>query len=82
MRADFYGQCASYTDLAAAIANQQLLVGPMTEDELRRAIDSPAKLVGSEVEPGLAERLVQAMKDERGGLPLLQHALLESWNHR
>jgi len=82
MRADFYGQCASYPDLAAAVGDQQLLVGPMSEDELRRAIDLPAKLVGNEVEPGLTERLVQAVKNERGGLPLLQHALLELWNQR
>jgi hypothetical protein len=56
MRADFYGKCAAHPGLAAALSDHQVLVGPMTEDELRRAIERPARLVGCEFEPGLVER--------------------------
>ena len=45
-KADFYGQCASYSGLRAAIADHQSLIGPLSEEELRVAIESPAQLAG------------------------------------
>ena len=41
LRADFYGKCAALPDLAAALSAHQLLVGPMSEHELRLAIERP-----------------------------------------
>src|SRR5262249_128840 len=82
MRSDFYGRCASYPELASAVSEQQVLVSPMSESELRRAIEVPAKLVGCEIEPGLLERLTHLMKEQPGALPLLQHALFELWKYR
>jgi hypothetical protein len=82
MRADFYGKCAANAELAAAFSDHHVLVGPMTEDELRRAIERPTQLVGCELEAGLVDLLVQDVRHQRGGLPLLQHALLELWKTR
>jgi hypothetical protein len=82
MRADFYGKCAANAELAAAFSDHHELVGPMTEDELRWAIDRPTQLVGCELEPGLVDLLLQDVGRQPGALPLLQHALLELWNKR
>jgi hypothetical protein len=82
LRADFYGKCAAYPALAAALSDRQVLVGPMTRDELRRAIERPARLAGREFEPGLVEMLLDDVAGQPGGLPLLQHALLELWGRR
>ena len=82
MRADFYPRCAAYADLAAALSDHQVLVGPMTDDELRRAIDRPARLAGLEPEPGLVELLVDDIRGRAGALPLLQFALQEVWRRR
>ena len=82
MRADFYGKCGSYPALAAAMSDHQLLVGPMTEDELRRAIERPALLAGGEFEPGLVEMLLQDVEGQPGSLPLLQFTLMELWQRR
>jgi len=82
MRADFYGKCAAYPALAATMADSQLLVGPMTEDELLQAIETPAQMVGCEFEPGLVELLLRDAGTEAGTLPLLQHALRELWERR
>jgi tetratricopeptide (TPR) repeat protein len=79
MRADFYPRCAAYADLAAALSHHQVLVGPMTDDELHRAIERPARLAGLEPEPGLVERLVDDIRGRPGALPLLQFALQELW---
>jgi hypothetical protein len=82
MRADFYGKCGSYPALAAAMSDHQLLVGPMTEDELRRAIERPALLAGGKFEAGLVEMLLQDFAGQPGALPLLQFALMELWQRR
>src|SRR6202008_3748870 len=42
MRADFYGRCAEHARFARLIGPDQVLVGPMQPDELRRAIEEPA----------------------------------------
>ncbi len=82
VRADFYSRCASYPALAAALSDHQVLVGPMTDEELRSAIERPAYLAGCEVEQGLTHRLLEDVRNQPGGLPLLQHALLELWARR
>ena len=82
MRADFYGQCASYPGLRAAIADHQSLIGPLSEEELREAIESPAQLAGGELEPGLMELLLADMKGQAGALPFLEHALFKLWEMR
>jgi hypothetical protein len=82
MRADFYGKCAVNVELAAAMSDHNFLVGPMTDDELRRAIERPTQLVGCEFDAGLVDLLVQDVRHQPGALPLLEHALLELWNKR
>jgi len=79
IRADFYGKCSEYPDLAANITDHQMLVSPMSNEELRSAIESPASLVGLTIEPGLVETLLRDLTHEKGALPLLQHTLLELW---
>ena len=82
MRADFYAKCAANAELAAAFSDHHLLVGPMTDEELCRAIERPALLVGGELEAGLVDLLVRDVHKQPGALPLLQHALLELWDKR
>jgi WD40 repeat protein/DNA-binding SARP family transcriptional activator len=82
MRADFYGHCAEHDGLARLVGPNQVLVGPMRRDELRRAIVEPARRVGLRVEPSLADALIDDVLDQPGGLPLLSAALLEQWRER
>jgi DNA-binding SARP family transcriptional activator len=82
IRADYYGHCAAAPDLAHLLAANHVLVGPMRQDELRRAIELPAHRAGLRLEPGLSAAMVEEVADQPGGLPLLSCALLESWQHR
>jgi WD40 repeat protein/energy-coupling factor transporter ATP-binding protein EcfA2 len=82
LRADFYGRCAAYPNLAAAVSDRQILVGAMTREELRRAIERPALLAGCELEAGLVDLLLEEVEGQPGSLPLLQHALLQLWDRR
>jgi WD40 repeat protein len=99
LRADFYGECvAGYAELRRSLQADQVVVGPMSAEELRHAIVDPARPAGLEVEPGLAELLLADLRAGRDGrasrtadkaadydagrLPLLAHALRVTWLQR
>ncbi|MFE1286881.1 helix-turn-helix domain-containing protein [Streptomyces sp. NPDC058751] len=82
VRGDFYGRCAEHRDLADALRDANLLAGAMSRAELRDAVVKPATAAGLTVERALTARLVEEVADEPGGLPLLSHALLETWRRR
>lgn len=82
LRADFYAHCATYVQLREALANQQEYIGAMNEDEMRRAIEEPARRGRWEFEPGLVDLLLHDVGREPGALPLLSHALMETWQRR
>ena len=82
VRADFYGRCAAYPELSRALRDNHVLVGPMNREELRRAIERPARRAGLVVEPELADALLADVEGEPGALPLLSTALLELWGRR
>ncbi|MER5857843.1 WD40 repeat domain-containing protein [Streptomyces sp900105245] len=89
IRADFYEQCLAYRELADALQHRHMVLGPLTSGELREAVNGPAKAVGLELEPGLAELIVREVSadgprgtHDAGVLPLLSHALLATWQRR
>lgn len=89
IRADFYEQCLRHPELADALQHRHMVLGPLTTAELREAVTGPAKAVGLELEPGLAELIVREVgadgprgAHDAGVLPLLSHALLATWQRR
>ena len=88
LRADCYGQCMRYAPLLAALQQRQILVAPMTVDELRDAIEKPAGTAGYALEPGLTGLLLRDLRSGdpvlagESALPLLSYALLSTWQRR
>jgi WD40 repeat protein/class 3 adenylate cyclase len=82
IRDDFYGRCAPHRELAELLIANHVLVPPMTSDELRRAIELPARRARLRVEAALGDALVGEVAEEPGGLPLLSAALVELWQAR
>ncbi len=82
IRTDFYTHCARHPELVEAMQDAQILVGPMNTEELRQAISRPAIDAGYRVENALVSRLVADATGQAGVLPLLSHALLETWCRR
>ena len=82
IRADHYGNCAAYPGLSELLAENHVLVGPMQRDELRRAVELPARRAGLEVEPELVTALLDDVEEAPGALPLLSAALLDIWQRR
>jgi formylglycine-generating enzyme required for sulfatase activity len=82
LRADFYAHCAQFDNLRQALESSQRYIGTMNEAELRLAIEAPAQQGGWDLELGLVELMLEDVADEPGALPLLSHALLETWKRR
>ncbi|NGY58855.1 hypothetical protein G7043_07920 [Lentzea sp. NEAU-D13] len=82
VRADFLGHCATIPALVEALRDAQVLVGPMTDDELRAAVEQPAVRAGLKVQPDVLAAVLADVRGQSGALPLLSHALLETWRRR
>ena len=82
LRADFYAHCAEFESLRVALARDQVYIGAMSPEELRAAIENPAGQGGWDLESGLTNRILKDMAGESGALPLLSHALNETWRRR
>lgn len=82
LRADFYHHCANYEGLRRALQDHQAFIGAMNREELRRAILAPAEAGAWDFQPGLVELILNDVGEEPGALPLLSHALLETWKRR
>jgi hypothetical protein len=82
LRGDFFGQAISDRSFADRLQDAQINLGPMTREELERAISKPAEKIQLEFEPGLIRRILNDVGDEPGNLPLLEFALEELWKNR
>ncbi|MHC4115895.1 MAG: nSTAND1 domain-containing NTPase [Planctomycetota bacterium] len=79
VRADFLGSIISYRPFADVIQGADLKLGPMNRDELRDVVEKPAQKLGVKFEEGLTERILEAVDEEPGDLPLLEFALTQLW---
>ncbi|WUH92043.1 hypothetical protein OG900_19275 [Streptomyces sp. NBC_00433] len=82
VRADFFGRVAEHQGLADAVRDATVLVAPMGPAALREAVVGPAAAAGLIVERSLTARIVREAGEQPGGLPLMSHALLETWRRR
>jgi WD40 repeat protein/DNA-binding SARP family transcriptional activator len=79
LRADFMGQALAHRPFADALQEGALMLGPMTREELREAIEKPAERQGAAFEAGLVGRLLDDVGQAPGSLPLLEFALTLLW---
>lgn len=87
LRADFYGRCLRYPGLVRALRENQVIVEPMSGDTLRLMIRQSAAAAGLRLEHGLADTLLREAglresRNQAAVLPLLSHALQETWLRR
>ena len=82
MRADRLADLSAHPAFARLVERGLYLLGAMDEANLRAAIEGPAHQAGLLLEPGLVELLVREVAGEPGALPLLSHALRQTWQQR
>lgn len=81
MRSDFLGDCAQFQGLPEAINDGQYLIPRMTRDERRFAITGPVGVTRGKITEPLVNRLMNDVGDNPDQLPILQHALMRTWDY-
>ena len=82
VRSDHVAEFGGEPGLARLAEAGLHLVSPLTGDRLRAAIEGPARAAGLRLEHGLVDLLLRDSEGEPGALPLLSHALAETWLRR
>ena len=80
MRSDFLGDCARFRGLPEAINGGQYLIPRLTRDQIAEAVTGPAAVMGVALSPPLVNRLLNDVGDNPDQLPILQHALMRTWD--
>ncbi|MGI8450329.1 MAG: ATP-binding protein, partial [Streptosporangiaceae bacterium] len=86
VRGDVLVRCADFMELRSAVGTAAFLVPPMTDQEVEQVITAPATAAGVAVDTELISLLIAEFSASAslraGGLPLLSHALAETWRQR
>ena len=82
IRGDYWDRCAAHPQLVAAVERDHLVVGPMPEASLRRAIAGPAEASGLRVESALIDAIVADARADGASLPMFSQALALTWQNR
>ena len=81
MRSDFLGDCDRFYGLPEALNQSQYLVPRLTRTQRRQAIEGPLQLADARISGRLLDRLLNETSATRDDLPILQHALMRTWDH-
>ena len=81
MRSDFIGDCSQFQELTDLINNSNYLVPQMTRDDFREAVMGPVAVGGAKIEPMLVQQLLNEVGDNPDQLPILQHAMMRTWEY-
>jgi hypothetical protein len=81
MRSDFLGNCTEFENLPEAINRGSYLIPRMTRDQRRSAITGPVAVGGAAISPRLVLQLLNDVGDDPDQLPILQHALMRTWDY-
>lgn len=82
LRADRLGELSTSPGFARLVERGLYLLSPMSEVNLRAAIEGPARQSGLRLQPGLVDLLVREVEGEPGALPMLSHVLRQTWERR
>ena len=81
MRSDFIGECSVFPGLTEVINESNYLVPQMTREQKKLAIEGPVAVGGGRISPRLVKRLLSDIGDNQDQLPILQHALMRTWEY-
>ncbi|HCC70557.1 MAG TPA: hypothetical protein DEQ09_05330 [Bacteroidales bacterium] len=81
MRSDYIGECAHFRGLTELINSSNYLVPQMNEDDYRKVITGPVEYAGAKIEDDVVELLISDIGGRTDQLPVLQHALMRTWEN-
>jgi WD40 repeat protein/energy-coupling factor transporter ATP-binding protein EcfA2 len=81
MRSDFLDRCSIFPGLTSLINESNYLVPQMTREQMRAVIEGPVMVGGGVIAPRLVKRLLNDASSDQDQLPILQHALMRTWEY-
>lgn len=81
LRSDFLGDCVDYEGLPEAINDGHYLVPRMNTQQLREAITGPVDTAKGKISPRLVQHIHQHLGHNADQLPVLQHAMMRTWDY-
>jgi DNA-binding beta-propeller fold protein YncE len=81
MRSDYLDDCTNYEGFTEMINRGYYLLPKMNPQEIRQAIVRPIEAIGASITPELADRLIDEIGSSYDRLPVLQHALMRTWDY-
>ncbi|MGC1392570.1 MAG: WD40 repeat domain-containing protein [Bacteroidales bacterium] len=81
IRSEFLRECSHYKGLTSLVNNSNYLVADMETENLREVIEKPVNYAGAKIDPKLVETVLNDLKDRTYKLPVLEHALMRTWDH-
>ena len=81
MRSDFIGECSVFSGLTEMINGSNYLVPQMSREQKRLAIEGPVAVGGGTITSRLMKKLLSDIGDHQDQLPIMQHALMRTWDY-
>jgi WD40 repeat protein len=81
MRSDFIGNCSVFPSLTELINHSNYLVPQMTREQKKMVIEGPIAVAGGRISQRLVKRLLSDVGNDQDQLPILQHALMRTWDY-
>ena len=81
MRSDFIGECSQFQELTDLINNSNYLIPQMSRENFRNAVLGPISVGGAEIDPQLLQHILNTIEDKTDQLPVLQHAMMRTWDY-
>ena len=79
MRSDFLGDCDAFHGLPETINETFYLVPRLTRQQRMEVIEKPIRLYGKDITSRLLDLVTNDVGDESDQLPVMQHALMRTW---
>ena len=81
IRSDFIGDCARFPALTEAINSSQYLIPQLTREQKKDAIVGPVHFMGANIEEALVEKVLEDVGERGDELPIMQHAMMRTWDY-
>ena len=81
MRSDYIGNCTEFRGLPEVLNTGQYLIPRMTRNEIQLAITGPIAVSGAKISLQLVSILLNEVGDDLDQLPILQHALMRTYDY-
>lgn len=79
MRSDFIGDCSEFHSFTKLINESNFLIPQMTREDYKNAILGPLAVASTNIDTSLLHKINNTISEKSDQLPVLQHAMMRTW---